>query len=108
MKVLYCLYCNLEISSVYFTESSFLELLPIPNPLNQYTIDVSVQTNDSSALLLYTAQDTSQNEDFFDFLLIQIISGQVRVTFDCGSGPGTVQTNFDINDGKVLFFTQYS
>ena len=91
------------IPSVYFTESSFLELLPVPNSLNQYTIDLSIQTNDSSALLLYTAQDTSQNEEFFDFLLVQIISGQVRVTFDCGSGPGTVQTNFAIDDGKVVF-----
>ena len=65
---------------------------------------MSIQTNDSSALLLYTAQDSSLNTEFFDFLLVQIISGQLRVTFDCGSGPGTAQTNFNIDDGEVIIF----
>ncbi|KAG7265690.1 hypothetical protein CRUP_031014, partial [Coryphaenoides rupestris] len=64
------------------------------NP-NVSTVTFKFRTFSSDALLMYLATD-----DMKDFMSLELSEGKVKLTFDLGSGVGTVTTASRHNDGR--------
>uniref|UniRef100_A0A8C5N4G4 Protocadherin Fat 4 n=1 Tax=Gouania willdenowi TaxID=441366 RepID=A0A8C5N4G4_GOUWI len=84
-----------ELNSYGFEELSYMEF-PSLDPNNNY-IYIKFATLQSDALLMYNHDN--QTGDKAEFLALEIIEGQMRFSFNLGSGTYKLMTMMKVSDG---------
>lgn len=85
-----------ELNSYGFEELSYMEF-PSLDPNNNY-IYIKFATLSSNALLMYNHDN--QTGDKAEFLALEIIDGQMRFSFNLGSGTYKLTTAMKVSDGQ--------
>uniref|UniRef100_A0A669BZ23 Protocadherin Fat 4 n=1 Tax=Oreochromis niloticus TaxID=8128 RepID=A0A669BZ23_ORENI len=85
-----------ELNSYGFEELSYMEF-PSLDPNNNY-IYIKFATLKSNALLLYNHDN--QTGDKAEFLALEIFEGQMRFSFNLGSGTYKLMTMIKVSDGQ--------
>ncbi|XP_077972422.1 agrin-like isoform X3 [Styela clava] len=83
-----------EWSVPQFGGSSYMEFKKM-SAYSAATIHMTFKSVDSEGLLLYNGQNTGR-----DFISLAIIGGYVEFRFDTGSGPLSLRSNIQVNDGQ--------
>ncbi|XP_024116845.1 protocadherin Fat 4 isoform X2 [Oryzias melastigma] len=85
-----------ELNSYGFEELSYMEF-PSLDPNNNY-IYIKFATLKSNALLMYNHDN--QTGDKAEFLALEIFEGQMRFSFNLGSGTYKLMTTIKVSDGQ--------
>ncbi|XP_048086719.1 protocadherin Fat 4 [Alosa alosa] len=85
-----------ELNSYGFEELSYMEF-PSLDPNNNY-IYIKFATLMSNALLMYNHDN--QTGDKAEFLALEIVDGQMRFSFNLGSGTYKLMTTIKVSDGQ--------
>lgn len=75
------------------------ELLPHDSPLSTESIEFSVSTLEDNALLLWHGQPPTTQGRGKDYVSIALENGHVVFSYELGSGPATITSGVQINDG---------
>lgn len=62
---------------------------------NKYDFSLDFKTSASNGTIFYVADQTHSH-----YVALIIIDGKVRYIFNCGSGPGILETDNKFNDGE--------
>lgn len=85
-----------ELNSYGFEELSYMEF-PSLDPNNNY-IYIKFATLKNNALLMYNHDN--QTGDKAEFLALEIVEGQMRFSFNLGSGTYKLTTSMKVSDGQ--------